>query len=249
MVRGDRRCSTWVRGDEVESCLGRHMLDGYGQFGHRSAQGPELAFEEGRLPVENVDGWIGGLGVDQKASAGFHEDLEDRGVLEQRCTARFGVGCGSSRVVLHRSDHAGLDTATEVCEVDVVRTVHGDHRVEEVMITGGGKDSCSILRSRCHRRDGRYEVWHHHGVAKTACGVVDNGIEHVVVTEMDVPVIWRWDLDREGHPLGAYLELASPGDAETQEEEHRGREGEPNGDFGVLFLENDLARELVEDVD
>jgi len=64
----------------------------------------------------------------------------------------------------------------------------------------GRHDSFQVCLGAGHADQRTRHVWHHHGESEAAGGVAHDCVEHLVITSMHVPVVWKGDLDH-GRPM------------------------------------------------
>ncbi len=247
-MRGHRRCDLGVSCHELHASSRRDVLDRHGEFGHLFTDGGKLALEKDGLAVEDVDGWVRRLGVDQEPSSMLSQHLEDVSEICEGSASCLRVSGCPGRVVLHGFDDPGVDAVVKILEVDLRGAIHGHDRAKVQCVIGRAREDPIPIR---HGRRGggqrRNEIGHNHGVAEPASGVTNDCVEHWSVAQVYVPVVGKGDGDLRSHfgdrnrrSRSAAVERDRQTNRPEQERRASGEEGHRN--LGLLFLQHDLAR-------
>ena len=199
MIGGDRRPDLSTGGaDILDADFRREMFEHDLQARKLLRHGNELALDEDSLPVEDIDGGVNLLAMDQQAHVDlFHARQHplDELVIGD---ARRRIGGGVGGIELHRREDALLEAALDVIGVGVIGEIAGDQRREGGARRQGPQRPLAIgcaLRCGAH---GRQEIGHEDRAAEIARGIGQHGAHHLVVAHMQVPVVGFAD----GQPLG-----------------------------------------------
>jgi len=226
-VRGDRAIGLVELTHQVNARCGGDVLDRHAQLRHLLEQRSHLVGQEGGLPVEDVEHRIGRLCVHEQRDPPLRHDLEQRAEVEQVGATALAVRRGTGRVELHTADHAGFPARDQIRGIDVRCEVQRHQRAEVDL----GRIRCvddAIPIRRCigNRRDGGHQVRHDERVAEVPSRIADDRSQHLVVTQMHVPVIGPREVNRD-HVVAHPSTLASPTDPAPRRPSTRSRREEP----------------------
>ena len=211
MVRGDR--GGHVRaglGDILRRVAGGDVLEDDLQLGEGIAQRLHHLLDEASLAVEDIDGRIGHLAVDQQQQALALHHLQRRVGLADVGDARVAVGGGAGRVELER-DHAGLAGPADLVGRRVVGQVERHQRLEVDACGHAGANAVAVghrLRGGGHRR---LQIGHDDRAAELARGVRHDRGHRGAVAHMQMPVVGAGQRQRRSGGRGEGGRVHHPG--------------------------------------
>ena len=193
-----------LRGDggaeETVACLhvlrrffGGDVFEDDFQFREVTADRLHHLFDKARLAVENIDGRIGHFTVHQQRQADFLHLLEQRVNAGHVADAVAGVGGGVGRIQLGGGKHPLLETADQFTGRQRVGQVTGHQRSEVVTLRHRRQNPIAVGACGGHGRHGRNQVRHHDRPAKYLAGIGHHRFQHLIVTQVDMPVVWAAD--------------------------------------------------------
>ena len=191
---------------EIDAVLRREMLQDHAQAGKLPRPLRQIALDEHRLAVEDVDLGIDVLAVHQERHVDLFHALEHAHDLAVVGDAGGRIGGGVGGIELHAGEHALLEAALDVVGIGVVGEVAGDQRLEGRALRQRRHRALAIgdpVLGGAHRRD---QVRHQDGAAEILRGVGQHRLEHLAVAHMQVPVVGLADGEAGGHdgnPTGA----------------------------------------------
>ncbi len=191
MLRRDRRPDQAVAlgQHEIDPVLGGDVLHDDPQLREVGADRLQVALDEHRLTVEDVDLRIDHFAMHQQRQADRLHPLQHRADLGQVVHAAMRVGGGPGRIQLHRRQHALLLAAGEVVGVGAFGQVGGHQRGEARAVGQNGQDAVAIgpgIGGGDHRRR---QVRHDDGAGEMRRGVRQHRAQHGAVAQMQVPVV------------------------------------------------------------
>ena len=135
---------------EIDAVLRREVLQDEAQAGKLLHPFRQVALDEHRLAVEDVDLGIDVLAVHQERHVDLFHALEHAHDLAVVGDAGGRIGGGVGRIELHAGEHAVAEAALDVVGIGVVGEVAGHQRLE-------GRARAAAPPSRA--RDRRWRPW------------------------------------------------------------------------------------------
>ena len=115
---------------EVDAFLRGQVLENHPQAGERLRQRDELALDEHRLTIEDVDVGIDDLAVHEERHVDLFHAFQHAGDVLEVGDAGGRIGGGVGGIELHAGEHALAKTALDVVGVGVVAQVARHQRGE-----------------------------------------------------------------------------------------------------------------------
>jgi hypothetical protein len=109
-----------------------------------------------------------------------------------------GVGGGVRRIELGGGENTFLEAALNLCWIQGICQIAG-HQWRKVMPGRyGGEDAIAISNGGIDSGDWRYQVRHDNRAAIDFAGIRHDGVEHIAITQMDMPVVRTADFQNLG---------------------------------------------------
>ena len=205
VVRRDRgchvgRCVT----HEVHRVAGGDVFQHHAQLWEPFAQRQQVALDEHALAIEDVDGRIGHLAMQQQRQFVALHRLDHRMHPRQLAHAGLRVGGGAGGVILHRKHAVAVLRAGDLVDRGVLGEIQRHQRLESRPLRQAGQNPPAIVFGLRHRGHRRLQVRHHDGAREALRGVADHRSQRVAIAKMQVPVVGAGDFQaRGGHGLQA----------------------------------------------
>ena len=175
------------------------MLEHNLQLGMAVPQWCQMAFDEHRLSVEDIDLAVRDFTMDQQGHADPGHRFQHGIDLQQIRHPCGGIGGGVGGIKLGGSKNALSKSCLQLGRSDRIREVRR-HQGRELQISGARRlNTVAVCPCSSHRGHRGTQVGHHDGPLKTAGGMGHNLVEHLPVAEMHVPIIWGDDRDLIRH--------------------------------------------------
>ena len=207
VVGGDGGCQVArPRLHELHRLSGGDVLQHHLQGWMPLQQGLEVALDEHRFAIKDVNGGIGHLPVNQQGHADALHAGEHWRDVRQIAHARVGVGGGTGRVELRCGEHSRCKAPLQLIGCDCFGEIGRHQRREPGRGLRSGaalqrlQDAIAVGAGLRHCGDRWFEVGHHDRPRKLGCGVPHHGLQQSFIAQMHVPIVGR--ADREGLPGG-----------------------------------------------
>ena len=184
---------------EIDAVLRRQVLQDEAQAGELLHPLGQIALDEHRLAVEDVDLGIDVLAVHQERHADLFHALQHAHDLLVVGDAGGRIGGGVGRIELHAGEHAVAEAALDIVRVGVVGEVAGDERLEGRAFRHRRHHAFAVGNAVLRGGDRRDEVRHQDRAAEILGRVRHHRLEHGAVAHMQVPVVRLTDGDARGH--------------------------------------------------
>ena len=189
---GDRRAGALDEGDRLSR---RDMFEDDLQRREIAGEGSERPLDKDGLAVENVDGGIGHLAVDEERHPDPLHRLQCRAQPGDVGHAVGGVGGGVGRIELGRHPNALGEAARDFLGIGIVREIAGHQRREAMAVGQRGKDAIAIGAGGVDARHRRHQVRHHDRAGELARGIGRDRAQHLAVAQVHMPVVGAADRD------------------------------------------------------
>ncbi|MNB88513.1 hypothetical protein D3C75_355290 [compost metagenome] len=162
------------------------------------AQWLHHAVDKTRFAVKNIDLRMGHFAMHQQRHSPFFHALQYRHNCIDTGHAVAGVGCCVGGIEFSGGEYAFVKAALNLIRIESVGQIAG-HQWGKV-VTGRHciKNALAVGNRRLNRGDGRHQIWHHNRAAINFAGIRHNGIQHIAIAKMDMPVVWAADFQNLG---------------------------------------------------
>ena len=161
----------------------------------------QMALDEDRLAIKDIDRGLGDLAMDQQGHADPLHGLQHRRDRRRIRDPRRRIGGGVGRIELAGREHTVGEAGRDLGRVDRVGEVGGEQRRERASVRQGRLDAFAVGPGRRHRGDRRPQVGHHDRPGELPRRVGHHGLQHGAIAQMHMPVVGLTDreaLDSHG---------------------------------------------------
>ena len=181
--------------DEIDAVLRGQMLQDEAQAGELPRPFRQVALDEHRFAVEDVDLGIHVLAVHQERHADLFHPLQHAHDLAVVGNAGGRVGGGIGGIELDPGEHAFREPALDVIGIGVVGEVARQQRLERRALRHRRHHALAIGDGVLGGGDRRNQVRHQDGAAEMPGRVRQDRLEHGAVAHVQVPVVRLADGD------------------------------------------------------
>ena len=199
MLRGDGSSQQFITVTHVlGGVFGGDMFKNHFQAGQALAQGLHHRLNKARFTIENINLGVSDFAVNEQRHPQFFHPLQHwhNGVGAGDAVA--GVSSGIGRVELGGGEHPFVKAAFQLRWVEGVCQIAGHQRGKIMPGRHGVHNALAVSDSRRDGGDRRHQIRHHDRPAIKLTGIRHDGFQHIVIAQMDMPVVWAADFQYLG---------------------------------------------------
>ena len=199
MLRGDSGRQQFIAVTHIlGGIFGGDMLKDHLQSGQALAQRLHHGFNKARFAIEYINLGVGDFPMYQQRHPQFFHPLQHRHNGVGAGDAVAGVGGGVGRVELGGGEYAFVKAALQLRRVEGVCQIAGHQRGKIMPGRHGVHNALAVSDSRRDGGDRRHQIRHHDRPAIKLTGIRHDGFQHIVIAQMDMPVVWAADFQYLG---------------------------------------------------